>query len=91
MKGYQYSTTKHFDKQYSKLRPQIKAVFKSRVLLLLINPYDLTLNNHNLKGKYLGYSSINIGGDARALYKIDHQGRMIIFGFIGTHHQLYGK
>jgi mRNA-degrading endonuclease YafQ of YafQ-DinJ toxin-antitoxin module len=42
-----------------------------------------------LTGEYAGLYSINITGDIRALYeKIDDT--YAIFGFIGTHSQLYG-
>ncbi len=81
-------TTKAFDKQYSKLNPKIKIAFKRRITLFKTNPFDVTLRNHTLKGKYLGYRSIDISGDVRALYTT--QGDIIIlFGFIGTHSQLY--
>ncbi len=53
-----------------------------------MNPFDITLRNHALKGKYLGYRSIDISGDVRALYTV--KGNVIIlFAFIGTHSQLY--
>lgn len=81
-------TTKSFDKQYAKLNIKIKTAFKARVEIFKGNPFDAKLRNHALKGKYLGYRSIDITGDIRALYKI--QGDIvIIFGFIGTHSQLY--
>jgi mRNA-degrading endonuclease YafQ of YafQ-DinJ toxin-antitoxin module len=38
--------------------------------------------------KYLGYRSINITGDVRALYTVK-EGALILFVFIGTHSQLY--
>lgn len=42
-----------------------------------------------LTGEYAGLYSLNITGDIRALYeKIDDA--YVIFGFIGTHSQLYG-
>ena len=46
------------------------------------------LNNHALKGKYLGFRSINISGDLRAIYK--QQGDSIIFVTIDIHSNLYG-
>ncbi len=81
-------TTKNFDKQYSRLTVKTKNQFKDRLELFRINPFDPTLRNHALKGKYLGYRSINIGGDVRALYTV-RGNIIIIFGFIGTHSQLY--
>lgn len=81
-------TTKNFDKQYSKLNIKIKKQFKSRLELFCTNPFDVSLRNHALKGRYLGYRSIDISGDVRVLYTIKGN-KVIIFGFIGTHSQLY--
>ena len=82
-------TTKNFDKQYVKLSARHKAQFKERVALFKRNPFDETLRNHALQGKkYKGYRSIDIAGDLRALYCVKGD-RIFIFGFIGSHSQLY--
>ncbi len=81
-------TTKTFDKQYSKLDVKIKNQFKNRIELFRVNPFDITLRNHALKGSYLGYRSIDISGDIRALYTVKDD-TVIIFGFIGGHSQLH--
>lgn len=81
-------TTKHFDKQYEKLSPNIKQQFNKRLTLFVADPFSEALRNHALKGKYLGYRSIDIGGDIRAIYTTRGE-VVIIFGFIGTHSQLY--
>lgn len=80
--------TKSFDKQYAKLTPPNQKKFDTRFVLFTSNPRNLILRNHALRGKYLGYMSINISGDLRAIYKIETN-RVIIFAFIGTHSQLY--
>lgn len=81
-------TTKHFDKQYAKLDPKIKQQFKRRITIFASNPFDARLRNHALRGKFMGYRSIDITGDVRALYMIRGD-QVIILGFIGTHSQLY--
>lgn len=81
-------TTRAFDKQYAKLNLKVKISFKRRVTLFKANPFDVSLRNHALKGKYLGCRSIDITGDVRALYTTQGD-TIIIFGFIGTHSQLY--
>ena len=81
-------TTKNFDKQYSKLNEKTKALFKNRITIFKDNPFDSRLRNHALKGRYLGYRSIDITGDVRALYTVKGNS-IIIFGFIGSHGQLY--
>ena len=81
--------TKKFRKQYSKLNPKIRTQFKNRQRLWLSDPYNTQLHLHMLTGEYAGLYSINITGDIRALYeKIGDN--YVIFGFIGTHSQLYG-
>ena len=82
-------TSKSFNKQYSKLDLRVKQQFKQRVELFRASPFDETLRNHALKGKYLGYRSIDVNGDVRALYTVKGD-TIIIFGFIGSHSQLYG-
>lgn len=81
-------TTKSFDRQYSKLPPGDKQRFKQRIELFQANPYEKILRNHGLKGKYLGYRSIDIRGDLRALYYVQDD-IVYIFAFIGGHSQLY--
>jgi len=81
-------TTKGFDKQYAKLASKTKLKFKSQLTIFVADPFDPTLRNHALKGKYLGYRSIDVTGDVRALYTIK-ENSVIIFGFIGSHSQLY--
>lgn len=81
--------SKKFVKQFARLNPKVRSQFKLRQRLWLSEPYNSQLHLHMLTGEYAGLYSINITGDIRALYqKIDD--RYVIFGFIGTHSQLYG-
>ena len=81
--------TKKFQIQYSKLSPKLRNQFKAHQRLWLNDPYNTQLHLHMLTAEYAGLYSINITGDIRALYeKIDDT--YVIFGFIGTHSQLYG-
>ena len=82
------TTTRSFDKQYAKLNIKIKSSFKKRLQIFKDNPFDEVLRNHALKGNYLGYRSIDVNGDVRALYTV-RDNAVIIFGFIGSHSQLY--
>jgi addiction module RelE/StbE family toxin len=85
---YQIDFTRSFEKQYVKLPAGDKAKFQTRLKLFEANPYHPLLNNHGLKGRYLGYRSINVRGDLRALYTMQGR-RIVVFSFIGTHSQLY--
>ena len=79
---------KDFEKQYSKLRESEKKKFKQRRDIFLGDEFNPILNNHCLKGKYLGYRSINITGDLRVIYIKDNN--ITLFVSIGSHSDLYG-
>ncbi len=79
---------KDFTKSFEKISPKIKAKFQERLLLFEKDEFDPILNNHALKGEYLGYRSINVTGNLRALYKKDND--KVIFVSIDSHSNLYG-
>ena len=79
---------KDFDKKYKKLKTSEKKKFKKRLELFFIDETNPVLNNHSLKGKYLGCKSINITGDLRAVYK--KSGNIATFITIDNHSNLYG-
>lgn len=79
---------KNFVKQYQKLRVSEKEKFKERRDLFLQDEFNPVLNNHLLKGKYLGCRSINITGDLRVIYKRNIE--IAIFVTIDSHSNLYG-
>ncbi len=79
--------SKHFIKQSKKLDPTLRNRLVQRIRLFSINPLDSQLRNHQLKGKYKQYRSIDITGDYRALYLLRND--EAIFDIIGTHPQLY--
>jgi addiction module RelE/StbE family toxin len=81
--------SKRFVKQFTRLTPKVREQFKLRQRLWLSDPYNPQLHLHMLAGEYAGLYSINITGDIRALYqRIDDT--YVVFGFIGSHSQLYG-
>jgi addiction module RelE/StbE family toxin len=80
---------RQFEKRYKALRGNQKEKFKQRRNILLEDPFHPLLNNHPLRGKYHGYRSINIGGDLRAIFKVQNED-MLIFVDIGPHARLYG-
>ena len=77
-----------FEKQYKTLRISEKKKFKERRDIFLRDEFDPVLNNHLLKGKYLGLRSINITSDLRALYQ--KEADTVVFKTIDTHSNLYG-
>ena len=78
---------KNFEKGYKKLTSGEKEKFKERRDLFLQDEFNPILNNHALKGNYLGYRSINVTGDIRAIYKREQN--LAIFVVIGSHSNLY--
>lgn len=79
---------KTFIKQSKILSPRTKEKLTQRLKLFSQEEYNPLLNNHSLAGKYLGYRSINITGDLRALYR--KEADIVIFTNIDSHSNLYG-
>jgi len=84
--------TDNFLKQLKKSDIRIRKAFKQRLLLFIKNPNDLELNNHTLQREYVGFRSIDITADYRAVFKevLQEDDTYIYFTSFGTHHQLYG-
>ncbi len=79
---------KKFKKRYPKLDLKIRRKFDEKLILFEQNPFDISLNNHILHGKYKNHRSIDVTGDWRALYRLE--GDVTLFVIIGTHSELYG-
>lgn len=79
---------RHFEKNYYKLSEKEHTKFKERLTLLITDEFHPLLNNHALAGKYIGYRSISIKGDLRAIYK-HLKSDCIVFVTIGSHSKLY--
>jgi addiction module RelE/StbE family toxin len=88
MQSRQIKFTKSFTKEFKVLRKSQKERFYDRLELFKKDPLNKVLRDHALKGKYIGYRSIDIGGDLRALHYVDGS-IIVIFAFIGSHSQLY--
>lgn len=79
---------KNFGRKLNKLKPNEQQKTIERINLFIIDSYNPILNNHPLKGKYLGYNSINISGDLRAIFKYISDSKCI-FITIDSHSNLY--
>ena len=77
-----------FKKKYQKLAPKIVEKLDDRLRLFSKEEFNPVLNNHALKGKWLGYRSINVTGDTRAIFKRDEE--TAIFVAVDSHSNLYG-
>lgn len=79
---------KKFEKDYKKLTSNEKKKFKERRDLFLQDEFNPILNNHALKGNYLGYRSINVTGDLRVIYRREED--LAVFVTVKSHSNLYG-
>lgn len=79
---------RNFEKQYRKLGNKEKKKFKQNIDIFLKDEFNPILNNHPLKGKYMGYRSFNATGDVRAIYRQEIKSR-VIFIAINKHSNLY--
>ncbi len=77
-----------FKKQWRYIKQTQQEKFLERLELYLDNPSTPLLRDHSLSGQWKGYRSINVGGDLRAIYKLEKE-RSVKFVAIGTHSQLY--
>jgi addiction module RelE/StbE family toxin len=84
------TTTKSFDKETSKLHRKIQDELIKKLAIFSVNPFDLSLYNHKLKGHLKKFRSIKINGDYRLIYE-DLGNNSVRLLRIGTHSELYGK
>lgn len=84
-----FEFTKVFLKSYKKAPLKIQSSFHKRLKLFMIDTYHPMIRNHKLTGKYQNYRSMNITGDWRAIFTVNHDGETVTFSVIGTHSQLY--
>lgn len=78
---------KNFKKKYQKSTLKTQKNIKEKIILFQENKFSKSLNNHLLKGKYLGYGSLNVYGDLRIIYK--EEKTSIIFVDLDNHNNLY--
>lgn len=86
------SYRKTFLKMYNRLDKRLQSQVDERIGIFESSPFHELLHNHPLTGEYLGYRSINITGDYRAIFEelSDNTYEFVEFVSIGTHSQLYG-
>lgn len=79
---------KQFQKQFSDLTPNQQRLCQRQIEFFEQSPFHPSLNNHPLRGKYVGYRSINVGGDRRVIFR--QSGDDVLLAAIGTQSKLYG-
>jgi len=83
--------SKQFDKQLRASREEVRKAFSDSLQLLLTNKYNFSLNNHLLTGRYIGYRSINVHEDLRAIYRemYGERGMVMVFEVLGRQEELF--
>lgn len=81
-----------FERKLQEVPDEIKAAFADALDLFIEEPNHPTLRNHPLKKKHVGFRSIDVTGDVRAVFKeVQIAERIVIkFHLLGTHKELYG-
>lgn len=82
------SFSNSFRREYRKLPEKLRNRVDERIRLFSVDPFNVSLKNHRLKGKLEGYRSINITGDLRAHYYVLKK-NTALFVKLGTHGKLY--
>jgi addiction module RelE/StbE family toxin len=77
-----------FKKMFKKKNAWVQDKFRERISLFIQDRNHPSLNNHFLGGIWVGYRSINITGDFRAVYE-ELSNDNFEFVAIGTHSELY--
>ena len=82
-----------FRSQYAKADNEIRGAFGQALEVFLEDQKDPHLRNHALRKKFVGYRSINVTDDWRAVFKERQTKKRITvtFHLLGTHKDLYGK
>ncbi len=79
---------KKFKKAFRKQSKKIQDKFFIVLEIFINDQFHFSLNNHALRGKYIGVRSFDVTADVRVHYKVREIG--IVLLDIGTHAQLYG-
>lgn len=74
-----------------KIDVRIRKSVNERLEIFRRNSYDNVLDNHKLQGEWVGYRSIGITSDYRAIYEEITAGEDTVAYFIilGTHKELF--
>jgi addiction module RelE/StbE family toxin len=85
----QYILSKRFEKDFIKLPKPVKKKVLVVLQKFVDDPFDPSLRNHPLSGKWHNHYSINVTGDVRAVY-VSIENDTVHFVAVGSHSELYG-
>jgi addiction module RelE/StbE family toxin len=81
---------KSFSKAYKKLPPKLKSKTDIAIAKFRANPFDATLNNHQLTGKLKGQRAFSVTGNFRVIFEEYDDYVVVLMLDVGTHPQVYG-
>jgi len=81
--------SKKFVKSFEKLPVKLQKKVSEKIKLFVHNRFDDSLNNHALKGAFVGLRSISVTGDLRIIFREEKGYTIVIMLNIGSHSQLY--
>ncbi len=82
-------TTDKFNKKYKKINQNLKIKIDQALIKFTVNPFDISLMNHNLQGKLKGFKSIKAGFDLRIIFKEEKGYTLVIMIDLGKHEDIY--
>lgn len=82
-------TTENFNKKYKKLNSNLKLKIDKALAKFIINPFDVSLLNHNLQGRLKGFKTIKAGFDLRIIFKEENGYTLVIMIDLGKHNDVY--
>ncbi len=76
-----------------KIDVRIRKSVNERLEIFRRNPLEILLDNHELQDEWIGYRSIDITNNYRAVYEVlnEEDEPVAYFVTIGTHSELYKK
>ena len=80
---------KTFEKQYRKLNFILQRKVDIAIEKFEVNPYDISLMNHNLTGKLAEFKSIRVNYNIRIILKEEGGYTLVEMIQIGTHDEVY--
>jgi len=88
-----YAFAPEFLTKLPKLNVRVRNAFKVQLVIFSHNHNTPQLNNHPLRDPYLGFNSINVTNDYRAIYRemVIQEEPVAYFVDIDTHEALYGS
>ena len=86
-----FKTSSAFQRQLrERSSKSIREAYRNKVKIFLKNPYDLSLDNHELEHEWKGYRSFDVTDDYRVIFKKSDRETYLFYAF-GNHDQLYWK